>query len=226
MKAFRRDRLLGSIVFAAVFLLTSLAHASTVSSVNLTLRLESTGYSGLTLFDQNFNPTLDIGFLDSRDNVFGIRPVEDFGFSIGGTYTLMATGHPADFGLATTCTFGAVDCRGTFFSTSGVGAQQTFWLGDGRGATLFRDFGLGGGTNVGDRVVLGSSDGGLFIDYFNPSGVNFAYAGWSSEELVFTVVENNLAPIPLPASVLMLLSAIAGLGAMRSLRRGSTVPAS
>jgi hypothetical protein len=225
MKVFRCKRFLGPILVAAAFLLASMAHASTVPGVNLTLRLDATGYENVRLLNQNFDVSASLGFVDSRDNIIGLRPVPDFGFSIGGTYSLAATPTSGISQPLGTCSFGPNDCRQSFFSSHKSNGQQQFSIGDGTGSTVFGDFDLSGGTNIGDRVTLSTFAGADYLQLLNAGGLNFVAAQWSADVHVFTVVENNLAPIPLPASVLMLLSAIAGLGAMRSLRRGPTVPA-
>ncbi len=79
------------------------------------------------------------------------------------------------------------------------------------------------GSGISEQIVGGTSGvaslgAGIFrlSPYFNAPdrGQNGAQAQWTAS---FTVVDNNppVSPVPLPASVLLLGAAVAGLGAMR-----------
>jgi hypothetical protein len=101
-----------------------------------------------------------LGFVDSRDNIIGLRPVPDFGRSAA-HIRWRPRRRPAKR-LPT-----------EFLLVAKSNGQQQFSIGDGTGSTVFGDFDLSGGTNIGDRVTLSTFAGADYLQLLNAGGLNF-----------------------------------------------------
>ncbi|WP_083480350.1 VPLPA-CTERM sorting domain-containing protein [Jannaschia seosinensis] len=190
------------------------AEASTIKHLDLDLKLQKTGYNLLEIHDPSGKLLQKHSFLDSRDNAWGIRPVVDHDYAINQEYSLVAT-----LGVSTpgenqfsNCYLGFRSCTNAFGRIN----DNSFSMGDGVAQTTgFGDFFLRGGTDVGDEVTLSTFEGPDYYQFFDDG----SYASWSSDEHVFSVVSNNLTPIPLPAGLPLLLAGIGGLGLMTRRKR-------
>lgn len=189
----------------------STAEAYTIANIDLDLRLEKTGYEILKIYNDRDEVLYEYSFLDSLDNSWGIRPVHDLGYSIGQAYSFSAS-----FGAeqVSNCYLGSRSCTGAFGSTG----EGFFSMGDAQALTSFPDFYLRGGTSVGDEVTLSTFEPVYYFDSVDDD----KYAVWSGDALVFSVVRNNITPVPLPAGLPLLFAAFGGLGLMARRKRKAT----
>lgn len=133
-----------------------------------------------------------------RDDTFDNTIIFDFGRQV--------TAFGADF-------FGANDIM-----ISGMfdGQSRSFLLGDLRGDDGF----VGLTSSTAFSTITFSTDAGGFLPFGNPT-VSIQAKNFSLDNLALgdAVAGDPMSPVPLPASALMLLTALGGVGAMRKLRQ-------
>lgn len=204
---------------AASVALVAPAPAETIEfDLNLKLILERTGYDNLTIYDEDgANVVAYYDFLSSKDNTWGIRPVQEFGFSVGQKYSLVA-----GFGLnpLSNCSLGVRDCAGAFGSMTG----RSFSIGNGNLQTDFmEDFVLRGRTGTGDEVFLHTFTGTYYVDHLkDEAGQTLYIAEWNADAHIFSVIEGSLSEIPLPASLSLLMAGLGGFGLLGRRKRKVT----
>lgn len=205
----------------AACLLGSAASAATLKNLDLALRLDSTGFSGLTIYDDSLYAVRHYGFIDATNKPLGFsKPRSPFKI---GQQISQTIAFDKKSGQVSSCSTGGISCDGAFGKLTG----NTFGIGDGAGRTKWGDFSLSGGTKVGDAVSLATFSGG----YTYVSLVGGGYASWNAFVQNFTVVKNNgkkngkkvLAPgvVPLPASLAFLVVGLGGFGLMARRKKKS-----
>lgn len=181
--------------------------AASMDALDLVLRLDSTGFTDVSIYDDNFELESEFAFLDTLDDPWGItKPFERF--SIGEAVPLTAT-FDKDTGQLSDCMTGSFSCDSSLGKLNG----ETFGFGDAAGLTSWGDFFMKGGTKVGDQVSLVTFDGAPTFEFRNGDG----YVSWDTYVQNFTVTSNNLVSTPLPASLLLLVAGLGGLGVARRL---------
>jgi len=202
-----------SAVFAGLVLATAASSVSAASIQNIDLRLS---YGGGSYFNAVvLNPTSQtILFsgdrLDQKDDVWGLPRL--FAFAVGEVLRLTAR-IDTDLGIVQSCSLGGLDCA--MGATLDPNPQSPLSL-------LYGSTGLfSGGLSVGDSLtydVIPSTDP---LDRFVSATGTGDLAAWFVWRGNFTVVEEVVqpAPIPLPASALLLPGALAGLGLLRRRQR-------
>ena len=181
-----------------------IASAATNNVLDHVLRLDSVGFTAVTIYDDDFEVEHQFERLSAEDDTWGIsKPHERF--SIGEEVSLTAKFDEYS-GQAVPCYVGSISCNNAFGEMDG----DSFQIGDGSGMTLWGDFLLEGGTNVGDSVSLGTFSGGLTYEALDGGG----FASWGTYDQYFTVAKNDLAPspVPIPASFALLAVGLGGIG--------------
>lgn len=197
-------------IIAIMSLWASGATAAPVQNIDLTLRFDGHSYLDFEIYDiSGDDETLLFGIdrLDEADDVLGLPRIFS-AFTIGQNLNFSASLVPTsaeDRGSATSCVLGIYTCNGPSF----VGVSDTMF------SLLYGD----------SQWLRGSllAGGMILFDYLLPPEfrtvrlTNEFEARWSLEQARFTVLDQSpdLAPIPLPASVVLLPIAIAGFAVMR-----------
>lgn len=192
------------------------------ATTNLTTENFDNDIAGPTVFDTDTTITFDSGTTSTATNNQQFNEVDDGQFR-GGT----RAGRTDEFDRTITFDFGtSITAFGGLFEgasdiiISGIfdGQQESLLIGDIRSDDGF--FGLTSST--GFSTVTFSTDTGGFLPFGNPT-VSLQAINFRLDDLM-TGDALDVAPpaVPLPASVLMLLSAVGGMGAIRrfSRRRG------
>ncbi len=174
--------------------------------------------SGPGLFDPNATIVFAGGTTSTASNNRQFNEVMDGAF-FGGT----RAGRTDEFDNTITFDFGReITAFGGFFTdaspilVSGMfdGALTEFLLGDIRSDDGF----IGLTSTTGFSEIIFSTNTGGFLPFGNPTvslqAINFGLDDFSTGE-----ASAGISPIPLPASALLLLGALGGLGATRKLRR-------
>lgn len=174
---------------------------------------------GPTVFNPNTAVTFAGGITSTATSNQQFNEVRNGAF-VGGT----RAGRTNDFDQIITFDFGRdVTAFGGLFTgasniqVSGVfdGVANTFLIGDSRTDNGF--FGLTSTTAF--RTVSFSTDTGGFLPFGNPT-VSLQAINFGLDDLTIgTAVVAAPAPVPLPASALLLLGAVGGLGGLRKLLR-------
>lgn len=181
--------------------------AASLDALDLTLTLDSTGFTDVAIYDDTDALVAEFDFLDATDDLWGITKPFDR-FSVGQMVPLTATFDNTN-GLLSDCLIGDFSCDGS----RGIVDGDTFGFADGTGMTPWGDFFIDGGLNVTDQVSLVTFDGAPTFEFRAGDG----YAVWDTYVQNFTVAENNLTPVPLPASLLLLAAGFSSLGLFRKL---------
>ena len=213
-----------AICTACVFGSSSLA--APLNSLDLVLSLESIGFTSVEIYDDD-GESIKFGFLNVDDDVWGLTKPHAR-FSVGEKVSLSAQ-IDAYGKMLSTCSIGGFSCKGAYGERDG----DTFSIGDAAGMTLWGDFNLAGGTDVGDKVSLATFSGGPNYEALDDGG----YAFWDAYTLNFTVTENKWARgddpvrrsaaaaaagvVPVPASVGCLVAGLGVLGWISRRRRAS-----
>lgn len=174
---------------------------------------------GPTVFNPNTAITFAGGIVSTASNNQQFNEVNNGAF-IGGT----RAGRTNDFDRTITFDFGRdITAFGGFFTSasniqvSGVfdGVANTFLIGDSRTDNGF--FGLTSTTAF--RTLSFSTDTGGFLPFGNPT-VSIQAINFGLDDLTTgNAVAAAPSPVPLPASALLLLGAVSGLGGLRKMRR-------
>lgn len=179
--------------------------AAPMNHLDLVLNLEKSGFADVSIFDDSDALVSAFDYLEAADDPWGITKPSNL-FSIGQMVPLTATFDPFG-GELSDCDLGGLSCKWSF----GQLDSDTFTFGDGAGFTDFGDFFIEGGVNIGDEVSLVTFEGAPSFESRPGEG----YVFWDRYVQTFTVSQNNLVPVPLPASVLFLAAGIFSFGALR-----------
>lgn len=190
--------------------------ASTMTSLQLTMNLDSMGFSQVSIYGEDYyadeeeNLISYHDYLDVADDTWGITKHFDR-FAVDQAVTLVAEIY-ADRWLST-CSIGGYSCRGSRASVNGF----EFGIADGSGRTSWGDFGLMGGLRVGDAVTMYTFHGGYHYEIRPGQG----YVQWDIFHHKFTVTAASIspAPVPLPASALFLVAGVFGLGVLKRAKK-------
>ncbi len=172
--------------------------------------------TGPTVFNPNTAITFANGFTSTATTNQQFNEVRNGAFR-GGT----RAGINDTFDRTITFNFGSniTAFGGTFTNPAPIivsglfdGVQSSFLLGDFRTDTGF--FGLT--STTGFSTLTFSTNTGGFLPFGNPT-VSVQAINFTLDDL--STGQANVAPVPLPASALLLLGAFGGLGAIRKLRR-------
>lgn len=205
MRAFRRF----SALFAGLFLATAASSVSAASVQNIDLKLSYGGnsyFNAIVLNPQSQTVLFSGDRLDQQADVWGLPRL--FAFAVGEVLRFTAR-IDTDLGVVQSCNLGGLDCAtGATLDPNPQSPLSIFYGSTG----LFS-----GGLVVGDSLtydVIPSIDP---VDRFAAATQTGDFAAWFVWRGNFTVVEEVVqpAPIPLPASALLLPVALAGLGLMR-----------
>lgn len=192
------------LITIAICVFGGMASAATNNFLDLVLRLDTVGFTAVTIYDDNFEVEHQFEILNAKDDSWGVTKPHAR-FSISEEVSLTAK-FDEDSGQVGPCYVGSFSCNNAFGKMDG----NPFWIGDGAGMTLWGDFILEGGTNVGDRVSLKTFSGGLTYEALDGGG----FVSWDIYVQNFTVADNDLAlsAVPLPASFALLAAGLGGLG--------------
>lgn len=183
----------------------STAQASTIGTLDLLLRVDSIGFTGVEISENGASDTEFYDFLDVSADVWEL-PIPLDWFVTGQIVPLTAT---LDGSGLSACSLGGNSCIGAF----GDIKETSFAIGDGASQTSWGDFMLSGGLLDGDTVQLDSFDG-VGVAGLGDEGL----ATWRTFAYRFTVVPSGAVPepavsllavVPVPAAMPLLL---AGLG--------------
>lgn len=200
--------MLRPLMICTICIAGSTAIAAPIDALDVDLRLDSIGFSSVTIYDDELDVVDNFHFLDIQDDIWGIAAPFTH-FEIGEQVSVKAESYVSDPQFST-CSIGGFSCDGAFGQLN----DDSFSIGDGSGATSLGDFSLVGGTNVGDDVTLSTFSGGLTYQYFADGGL----LTWDTYVHNFNVAGDNLATdttlgvVPLPASLILLIAGLGGLG--------------
>ncbi len=203
------------ISLALLFVLAcSPAAAAVVEKLDLRLRTGSIGFTGVTIYDDDFTEQHYFDFLDLQNDVWGVpKPYARF---TTGEVISFSTTHATGSGKLSKCNLSVYSCNGAFGEIN----DGDFRIGDGAGQTLLGDFVLQGSANVGDDVSLQTFEGSLVYANLDIGG----YVSWDTYAHFFTVVSNeeeilpvvvgsdDVTPVPTPAALPLL---VIGFGVLR-----------
>ena len=200
--------MLRPLMICTICIAGSTAIAAPLDVLDMDLRLDSIGFSAVTIYDDELVAVDNFHFLDIQDDVWGIAaPLTSF--EIGEQVAIKAETDGSDPPF-NSCSIGGFSCDGAFGQLN----DDSFSIGDGSGLTSLGDFNLEGGRNVGDNVTLSTFSGGLTYQFLADGG----YITWDTYVHNFNVADDNLANgltlgvVPLPASLILLIAGLGGLG--------------
>jgi len=130
------------------------ASAASLNAVDLILRLETIGFSTVTIHNDDDAVENEFNFLDVQHDIWGITKPRSY-FTIGDEISLKAELEETEEQIGF-CYMGSFSCKDAY----GRLKKDSFSIGDGAGTTLFGDFHLAGGLAVGATVSLAIFDGG------------------------------------------------------------------
>ena len=184
------------------------AGASSIVPIDLDLRVDSYVFSDVVMDVEE--ESFRLGDLPLGENPFGfpqIVPGAVVGDIVSFTATIQNPDPLDDQGFIYDCSIAGFDCIGD----SAEITETSFSAASSQGVNI--DYFLAGGLSVGDNVLFSIGDPfNAFIFSEDP----FVQFVWQGDIIDFTVVRNNLAIVPLPATGLALLAA---LGLLVGLRR-------
>jgi len=187
--------------------------ASTVQSVNLSLRVDEAKYNGVTVEEFNDNQEiLRTSYFSSLSLIDAKKynpPTPSFQFSVGQMISFSAI-FPNPNEQIEDCTFGGISCSGAFGSLS----SDRLDLSDGTGEPELADFSFQSGLQLGDTARLLTIIPQRFTFADDPE--NSVLVEWNSFEHQFTVTQ-----VPLPASSFLLLGSV---GILWLAKRSSSRP--
>jgi len=199
--------LMKNFILAALFAaIGSGGHASTKQYVDLSLRVDAVGITSVELLEFDEGTTLsfrEIPFLDSEDaEQYGIS-FPRFG-SVGEKISFSAIFPPSPCGQLEYCRLDGGSCAGSFgnLSSNMVSVYEGF------GEVFGYDFGFSSGLKRGDAGRLDLFAGGRFYKIVLSSNNLDMYVSWDTFQYRYTVAENRLAAVPLPASAFLLAGGV------------------
>jgi len=195
---------------AALVLAAGTAGASSIVPIDLDLRVDSYLFSDVEMDVEE--ETFRLGDLPLGENPFGfpqIVPGAVVGDVVSFTATIQNPDPVDDQGFIYDCSIAGFDCIGD----SAEITETSFSAASSQGINF--DYFLAGGLNVGNNVLFSVGDPFNTFVFSEDPFVQFV---WNGDMINFTVVRNNLAIVPLPATGVALLAA---LGLLINLRRRS-----
>ncbi|MCF2903557.1 VPLPA-CTERM sorting domain-containing protein [Octadecabacter sp. CECT 8868] len=200
-----------SLIVWTMCLWGSTSVAAPIGTLDLDLKVESIGFSNVTIYGDTPADNLEFDFLDLRNDIWGITKPHTR-FSIGEEISFTAEFNEQS-GQLDPCSIGGFSCSNAY----GRLDNDAFSFGDGAGFTSWGDFNMEGEATVGSLVSLSTFSGGL--NYETVEGGEFI--SWDMYVHNFSVLRNNqtLNVVPVPASFPLLIAALTSLGFINRRRR-------